>query len=757
MSQAPGRPDTPVLAFTHGRRYTLTMKSPFSRWPMMALAVGWMVACSPVVQPAPLIVLPERDTVSPADGSGFSDAQVDVNAEIEGADADASLLEVAFDGSPSDAGAPDASVSELPEADSDALDGEPAADAFADDVFQDAVAADTGPLCGPGACDDGDPCTDDTCDELAGCSSTPTDCDDDHPCTVDGCDVGAGGCVHEPNATLACADGDACTIDACDFDAPSCQHIAKTCNDGLACSTDGCDPSTGDCFFVNDDLQCADGNPCTTDKCSKDGCLNSAIACEDLDKCTANLCTPEAGCTFPKIDCSDGNPCNGKESCTPVTGLCVSGAPIVCDDGDGCNGLETCAPATGECVLATDELCPVSPAECDEDGEVYGPLPLKSTLAGSSASLRLVDLATWGSQADIITALAGHPEVTLASYGDVLQDLNRVGAAVSGVTGLACFEKGFAFDSGDNAVAYWWPQGVAGSTTEGSEPFGTVAGEKVILVSWYHKPEKDPSTDLNKGARVSFVRTTDMGDVAYRNILLVEPYVAADGTPDFKEVVTHAGGIAWVNNWLYVADTTAGFRVFDMSQILRVKIGENNKVGYDPATDAYYAFNYRYVIPMVNHYVLCGESCCARFSFAALDSSGAPTLVSGEYTNVNKKGRIHRWPVNALTGKLQPDPGQNSITPVSLFYPNVTKMQGAVTYVGNYYISSSAPKLTWPTTSGSLIVTADATVPTLRGWPSYPEDLHHDHLTSLLWSATEYPGARAVFAVPREDVLNGCP
>lgn len=48
-------------------------------------------------------------------------------------------------------------------------------------------------------CDDGDPCTSDTCVAGVGCThGPPLDCDDHDPCTADACDITTAGCAHEP-------------------------------------------------------------------------------------------------------------------------------------------------------------------------------------------------------------------------------------------------------------------------------------------------------------------------------------------------------------------------------------------------------------------------------------------------------------------------------------------------------------------------------------------------------------------------------
>ncbi len=70
-------------------------------------------------------------------------------------------------------------------------------------------------------------------------------CDDGNACTDDSCDPGSG-CKATVNAA-ACDDGDACTVgDACK--AAACKAgTAKSCDDGDACTTDACDAKTGTC------------------------------------------------------------------------------------------------------------------------------------------------------------------------------------------------------------------------------------------------------------------------------------------------------------------------------------------------------------------------------------------------------------------------------------------------------------------------------------------------------------------------------
>ena len=93
----------------------------------------------------------------------------------------------------------------------------------------------------------------------------------------------------------------------------------------------------------------------------------------------------------------------------------------------------------------------------------------------------------------------------------------------------------------------------------------------------------------------AIVDVTDPAAVRYRFALLVDP-VVRDGRSDFDPVAVHAGGLAWFGDHLYVPDTSRGLRVFDLGRILAVDAGAD-RLGHDPATGAYHAHGYRYVIP----------------------------------------------------------------------------------------------------------------------------------------------------------------
>ncbi len=229
-------------------------------------------------------------------------------------------------------------------------------------------------ICSPGAatnCDDGDPCTLDSCHVDRGCEHGPTcgdgnlcngietcdpvsgacgpggplNCDDGNACTDDSCDP-VEGCVHQNNLDT-CDDGDPCTLsDTCSLG--ECGGTPKLCSNNDAC--DGfelCDPTTGDCLDGTP-LECDDSNVCTDDSCNPlIGCVavNNGASCDDASICTTNDHCVAGQCTGEST-CDDGDVCNGDEVCDPGSGACSPGTNIVCDDGNTCTD-DSCDPTAG--------------------------------------------------------------------------------------------------------------------------------------------------------------------------------------------------------------------------------------------------------------------------------------------------------------------------------------------------------------------------------------------------------------------------
>jgi hypothetical protein len=149
------------------------------------------------------------------------------------------------------------------------------------------------------SCDDGDPCTTDTCDVVAGCINTPIDCNDNDACTEDSCVAGV--CVNTP---IVCDDGNACTTDEC-VDGV-CVYTAIVCDDGNACTTDEC--VDGVCVYTA--IVCNDNDACTTDECVDGVCVYTPIVCNDNNACTDDTCVAGV-CVY-----TDNGTC-GRNGCTP--------------------------------------------------------------------------------------------------------------------------------------------------------------------------------------------------------------------------------------------------------------------------------------------------------------------------------------------------------------------------------------------------------------------------------------------------------
>ena len=188
------------------------------------------------------------------------------------------------------------------------------------------------PACGDGVLDPGEACDPAIAD--AGC------------CTAT--------CALPPAGT-SCDDGDSCTAgDTCEGSTCGAgPHVL--CGDGNRCTDDGCDPLTG-CVYTFNAAPCSDGTKCTKgDTCDQGSCQSGApVDCADGNPCTSDACDPLRGCKSPPITgaCDDGDACTGHDRC--LHGTCT-GRALGCDDGNPCTA-DSCAPGIG-CVHTPIEGC----------------------------------------------------------------------------------------------------------------------------------------------------------------------------------------------------------------------------------------------------------------------------------------------------------------------------------------------------------------------------------------------------------------
>jgi len=207
----------------------------------------------------------------------------------------------------------------------------------------------------PLACDDGEPCTSDSCDPDAGCQFLRRTgaCDDGDPCTQN--DYCSQGHCAAGAAPLTCDDDNSCTYDQC-VAGEGCRYLSgpngADCDDGNPCtSSDKC--QDGQCMPGALTVDCNDGDPCTLDSCNPDGgCLHSpqaGLPCDDENPCTeGDACNASGGCSpgNRQTNCDDGDPCKNW-SCNPAAGCVYTDRNGSCDDGDPCTQNDACS--NGSC------------------------------------------------------------------------------------------------------------------------------------------------------------------------------------------------------------------------------------------------------------------------------------------------------------------------------------------------------------------------------------------------------------------------
>ncbi len=251
-----------------------------------------------------------------------------------------------------------------------------------------------------GPCSDGNPCTEaDVCvgklcvgKPLATCCDKDADCKDNSPCTQDVCIGGA--CKNDPAPVegKACDDGNPCTLQEVCTNSVCAAQLLNVCSDNNSCTLDICDPNSGcqhqsladgaNCddgdvcngsalcanaiCVVSKPLNCDDGNPCTLDSCDAvKGCAHAAHVgeCNDGNACTIQDGCASGSCVGKALACDDGNPCTF-DGCSVDTGCLYQPSPGVCDDNDPCTVQDTCA--VSKCIGQTKDCDDSKPCSVDD-------------------------------------------------------------------------------------------------------------------------------------------------------------------------------------------------------------------------------------------------------------------------------------------------------------------------------------------------------------------------------------------------------
>ena len=144
---------------------------------------------------------------------------------------------------------------------------------------------------------------------------------------------------------LNCDDGNSCTDDSCN-PVDGCVNVNNTeqCDDGITCTeNDIC--SEGVCAGLANDLICEDGNLCTDDLCHPlDGCLykNNSNKCDDglfctvKDRCSAGKCQGKPRKCDDRDDFTFDGPCIEElDQCFHLSLLAPNRLPSASSDGSG--------------------------------------------------------------------------------------------------------------------------------------------------------------------------------------------------------------------------------------------------------------------------------------------------------------------------------------------------------------------------------------------------------------------------------------
>ncbi|MGW6462159.1 hypothetical protein ACWF94_40590, partial [Streptomyces sp. NPDC055078] len=394
----------------------------------------------------------------------------------------------------------------------------------------------------------------------------------------------------------------------------------------------------------------------------------------------------------------------------------------------------------------------------------------------------------------------------------------------------------------DATSGEWIPQAITGvSDAQEDENWGDSPADPVVVAT-YDKTNpgrtdyaadrgtcENPSVSdacNEKGVRITFI---NQSTGKYRHVLLVWPYLNANNNISFDALharegkcpadgpVTkscraqngiHAGGMTWYGNYLYVADTANGMRVFDMRKIMDLNPDQNADV-HDPTPDGlksnvkekrkvgrqsnvWFGFGYRYVMPQVatlkfttarNAGATDKNQCYAtgrpKASYVSLDRTGTDSLALGEYCNYKNgstsPGRVGTFPMASLAAAVEaPNTTVNATEAFGL--PDGGnlgnermwhKIQGVLRHEGKWYFHrsnmySNGRLLQATEQSGQLVANPKALESSVG-----PEDLYMEHgrgnnQPPELWSLSEHaPSAgcascqREVYSYPMSSVISG--
>lgn len=399
--------------------------------------------------------------------------------------------------------------------------------------------------------------------------------------------------------------------------------------------------------------------------------------------------------------------------------------------------LATGSHVAGDAHAAVDSASTVDPI--DASG-----FKLTTDMQSLQEPLRLVDtaLASKKRTVDWIMSNANRDRAPLTCHPDVYASVFLQGALDGGF----CWDPSGTTSNDDDGP--WYPQGI--TTTRDALGDNEYDGHQLVGISWYYENQ----------SRLTLVDWDADWANKYRHILFVEP---TGGSGLFKDATTHAGGIMWYGDLLYVADSTReGFRIFSFDNIYSADTSAfcSDRVGkvYDGGFGGYRycGSGYAYIMVQVGWVKLGSTSKYLRLSTIALDRSTSPdSFLIAEYSDPNKarsdaddsKNRYHprvvRWELDSST-RLPA-----ASTAVDALSTNIMRMQGVASRYGTHYFASSNGG------SPGFLRSWDQASDTVRkaGWVIGAESLSYwGGSPDLIWTCTEHPNRRVVIAARVSDL-----
>jgi hypothetical protein len=344
--------------------------------------------------------------------------------------------------------------------------------------------------------------------------------------------------------------------------------------------------------------------------------------------------------------------------------------------------------------------------------------------------------ARYGIYDSLIAALPARLGLVRRTVSEVMDDANHGRAPITdpATRALPGFVDGFRFDNGDNTTCRSFPQGVTTTRDSSGAIPGTYDGRRLVVVSWYTKNACGGGT----GTADSWVSLVDWDSHfpnRYRKVLLVRP-AGTPTHPTLRDLPIHAGGVVWYGNYLYVAD--AGLQVFDMRRIYRLPHPRPSQL-----------HGYKYVLPAVGR-IADVSTAKPRITWSTISLDRRDrSLVVAEFTCPTKctssthvrPARAARFPFVRGRTTFAARTKASQALALPWFYVN-----GVASHHRRWWFNTLGQLKYW-TPSGGV---------TTHAWLRHSESISYAEdrtRPDLLWSATESPGRRNVFAVEQQDYL----